>query len=159
MSSVCLLRHPAVAYLFLVRRMNTRFILTVAVAAVVLLALRAFAGPQVSAEQARQWAIATPKPVYPEAARQHGISGSGFFKLYVRAKTGRLKSVKIFRSTGNRALDAAAVWALLQWRFKPGVLPTMRQLYPPTKEPNADEDACVVVPVSFTLSRAGAHVH
>jgi TonB family protein len=100
-----------------------------------------------------------PKPVYPESARQRGIEGSGVFKLHVHVKTGRLKSVKIWRSTRNRALDTAAVWALLQWRYKPGVLRTMRQIYPPSKEPDADEDACVCVPISFVLTPAGAQVH
>ena len=73
----------------------------------------AFAEPYMSAEQVRQCAIAMPKPVYPESARQHGIEGSGVFKLYVHAKTGQLKSVKILRSTRDRALDAATIWALL----------------------------------------------
>jgi TonB family protein len=80
------------------------------------------------------------------------------FKLYVYAKTGQLRSIKILRSTRDKALDAAAIWALLQWRFKPGALRTMRQLYPPSKEPHADEDACVAVPISFVLTRAGAQV-
>ena len=35
----------------------------------------------------------------------------------------------------------------------------MRQLYPPSKEPNADEDACVGIPISFVLAGAGAQVH
>ncbi len=159
MSSSSLPRDPAVAYLFLVRRMSTRRILAVAAAAVILVEVDASAGPYVTAEQVRQLAIATPKPVYPESERQRRITGSGVFKLYVHVKTGQLRSVKIFRSTGNRALDAAAIWALLQWRFKPGVLPTMRKLYPPSKEPDADEDACVCVPISFVLTSAGAQVH
>ena len=142
----------------LVRRMNTWRILVVAAAVDMLVAADAFAEPYVTAEQARQFAIAMPKPVYPESARHHGIEGSGIFKLYVHAKTGQLKSVKILRSTRNKALDAAAIWALLQWRFKPGVLRTMRQVYPPSKEPEADEDACVCVPISFVLTRAGAQV-
>ena len=111
--------------------MSTWRILSAGAAAVTLVATGAFARPYLSAEQVRQLAIATPKPVYPESARQRRITGSGIFKLDVSVKTGQLKSVKIVRSTGNRALDAAAVWALLQWRFKPGV-------------------ACVYVPVSFT---------
>ena len=139
--------------------MSTWSILVVAAAAVILVAADASAGPYVTAEQVRQLAIATPKPVYPESARQRGITGSGVFKLYVHVKTGQLRSVKLLHSTGNRALDAAAIWALLQWRFKPGVLPTIRKLYPPSKEPHADEDACVCVPISFLFTSAGAQVH
>jgi len=139
--------------------MNMWRILVFSVAAVMLVTVPAFAGPHLSAEQARQWAIAMPQPTYPESARRHRITGSGVFKLYIHVKTGRVKSVNIFRSTGDRSLDAAAVWALLQWRFKPGVLPTMRQLYPQSKEPDADEDACVGIPISFVLAGAGAQVH
>jgi TonB family protein len=139
--------------------MSTWRILAVAAAAVVIDTVHASAEPYLTAEQVRQMAIAMPKPVYPESALHRGITGSGVFKLYVHAKTGRLRSVKILRRTGNRELDAAAVWTLLQWRFKPGVLRTMRQVYPPSKEPDADKDACVCVPISFVLTRAGAQVH
>ncbi|PYX11743.1 MAG: hypothetical protein DMG84_23280 [Acidobacteria bacterium] len=106
----------------LVRRVSTWRILSAGAAAVTLVATGALAGPYL-----------TPKPVYPESARQRRITGSGIFKLDVSVKTGQLKRVKIVRSTGNRALDAAAVWALLHWRFKPGV-------------------RCVYVPVSFTIT-------
>jgi TonB family protein len=147
-----------VAQLLLVRRMDAWRVLALAAAAVVLVTVDASAGPYLTAEQGRQLAIAIPKPVYPESARQRRITGSGVFKLYVHAKTGRLTSVKILHSTGDRALDAAAVWALLHWRFKPGVLPTMRQLYPASKEPDADKNACVCVPVSFVLTSTGARV-
>jgi TonB family protein len=138
--------------------MNTWRILAVAAAAVILVRVDAFAEGYLTAEQVRKLAIAMPKPVYPESARHRGIEGTGVFKLYVHAKTGRLRSVKILRSTGDRALDAAAIWTLLQWRFKSGALRTMRRVYPSSKEPTADEDACVCVPISFVLTRAGAHV-
>jgi TonB family protein len=131
--------------------MSTWHILAIGAATVTLVAAGASAGPYLTAEQVRQSTIAAPKPVYPDSARQ--------FKLYVHVKTGELRSVKIMRSTGNRALDAAALWALLQWRFKPSVLPTMRKLYPPSKEPDADKDACVCVPISFLFTSAGAQVH
>ena len=146
------------AYLRLVRRMNTRGILAIAAAAVALVAIDASAAPYVAAEQARQMAIAMPKPVYPESAQLRRITSSGVFKLYVHVKTGGLRSVKILHSTGDRALDAAAVWTLLHWRFKPGVLPTMRQLYPASKEPDADKDACILVPVTFIRRPTGARV-
>jgi TonB family protein len=134
--------------------MKTWRIFAVAATGVILVALDASAGPYVTAEQVRQLAITMPKPTYPESALKRGITGSGVFKLYVHVKTGQLRSVKILRSTRDKALDAAAIWALLQWRFKPGVLRTMRQVYPPSREPRADEDACVCVPISFVLTRA-----
>ena len=118
----------------------------------------AFAGLHFTAEQARQLAIAMPKPVYPEFERQHGISGSGLFKLYVRVETGRVTRITVLRSTGNVALDNAATKAFRQWRFKPGSLPSMRQLYPASKEANADVDACLGIPISFVLTPTGARV-
>jgi len=138
--------------------MNTWRIFGVVATGVLLVAVDASAGPYVTAEQVRQLATAMPKPTYPESALKRGITGSGMFKLYVHVKTGQLRSVKILHSTRDKALDAAAIWALLQWRFKPGVLRTMRQVYPPSKESGADEDACVCVPISFLLTRAGAQV-
>jgi TonB family protein len=119
------------------------------VAAFVLLRINAAGSTHITAAQARQWAIFTPQPTYPESARASGIQGSGYFKLIVRVQTGRIQRIVVFRSTGSSILDAAAVQAFRQWRFKPGVLPSMRQLYPPTKEPAADKDACVLVPISF----------
>ena len=122
-----------------------------ALAALVAIRISAAASTHLTALQAREWTIFAPQPAYPESARTRRIQGSGHFKLIVRVKTGRIQRIVIFRSTGNSALDAAAIQALQQWRFKPGVLPSMRQLYPPTKEPDADEDACALVPISFVL--------
>ena len=122
-----------------------------ALAALVAIQMSAAASIHLTAAQARQWTIFAPHPAYPESARTRRIQGSGYFKLIIRVKTGRIRRIVIFRSTGDSALDGAAIGALRQWRFKPAVLPSMRQLYPPTKEPHADEDACVLVPISFVL--------
>jgi TonB family protein len=124
-------------------------IIALTTVALMVLRVTAAASPHITAEQARQWLIFAPQPAYPESARVSRIQGSGYFKLIVRVRTGRIQRIVIFRSTGNSMLDAAAVQALRQWRFKPGVLPSIRQLYPPTKEPDADKDACVLVPISF----------
>lgn len=128
--------------------MNARTV-ALASAALLLFRLGAGASTHVTAEQARRLVIFAPRPAYPESARTRGIQGSGSFKLIVRVKTGRIQRIVVFRSTGSPTLDAAAIKAFRQWRFKPRVLPSMRQLYPPTKEPAADEDACVLVPISF----------
>ena len=104
-----------------------------------------------TAAQARQWTIFAPKPAYPDSALTRRLQGSGLFKLIVRVKTGRVQRVVIFSAIGDSALDAAAIQALRQWRFKPGALPSMRQLHPPTKEPDADEVACVLIPITFAL--------
>jgi TonB family protein len=84
----------------------------------------------VTPEQAKQWAISTPKPTYPISARRRIVTGSGFFELLVEVKTGLVKMVKTLRTTGDPDLDYAAKATLQQWRFKPGVLPPVRKNNP-----------------------------
>jgi TonB family protein len=38
------------------------------------------------------------------------------------AKDGKVESVQVLKSTGNKTLDDAAERALGQWRFKPGMV-------------------------------------
>ncbi len=55
--------------------------------------------------------------VAPKYAR--GLpEGKGWFKLTLDS-SGRVLSVGILKSTGHRTLDASAVEALRQWRFRP----------------------------------------
>ena len=118
------------------------------------------ASPQVTAEEAQQWALSTPQPEYPEAARLRRATGSGFFVLRVKIETGQVKEVTSHRSTGDAALDIAATQTLREWRFKPGVLPSIRRADPKTKDPLADEDCLIGVPVTFGVSsRADARSH
>ena len=102
-----------------------------------------------TAEQQRQWRVHAPQPPYPDAARRQHITGSGFYKLRVLIKTGRVQEVIMLRSTGNKDLDKSAIKTLAQWRFRPGALPSMRSLDPSTKEPHADEEAFVGIPIAF----------
>src|SRR5215211_2319950 len=44
--------------------------------------------------------------------------GKGWFRLTLD-DTGRVLRVAVLKSTGHRELDASAVTALKQWRFKP----------------------------------------
>jgi len=113
-----------------------------------------------SVEQIMSWRVATPPPDYPVEARARGATGSGVFKIHFVAKTGTVRYVQILKSTGDKTLDAAAVRAFRQWRFRSGMLPTVRTLaQQPTTEPFADEDFVVKVPVTFTLASGGkAHV-
>ena len=63
--------------------------------------------------------VSTPSPVYPEIARQAGIEG----RVYVRARIGRdgrVREASIARSD-NAVFDAAALAAIRQWTFTPGV--------------------------------------
>jgi TonB family protein len=80
-----------------------------------------------------------------------GATGSGLFRLRVDIKTGRVKEITTLGSTGNAVLDIAAIQTLREWRFKPGVLPSIRQIYPRTTEPHADVDCFIRIPISFTL--------
>jgi TonB family protein len=120
---------------------------------IMLIATSAAAAPiRPSVQQIMSWLVATPHPQYPPDARARGATGSGMFKIHFIRKTGTVRYVQILQSTGDKALDAAAVTAFKHWRFKPGVLPSVRSMaLKPTKEPFADEDFVVKVPVTFTL--------
>jgi TonB family protein len=68
--------------------------------------------------------ISAPQPEYPISARQYRIQGSGMFRLNL-AKDGKVDSLRVLKSTGNKTLDDAAEKALRQWRFKPGMMQTL----------------------------------
>ena len=57
------------------------------------------------------------KPTYPRAERRKGIEGTVYLSVSVTAK-GRAGSVSVSRSSGNSALDNAALKAVKRWRFK-----------------------------------------
>jgi periplasmic protein TonB len=58
----------------------------------------------------------TPKPLYPERARQEGQQGQVLLRVLVDQE-GRTKSVEVSRSSGSETLDHAAVEAIRRWRF------------------------------------------
>ncbi len=60
----------------------------------------------------------TPKPLYPERARQEGQQGRVFLRVLVDQE-GRPKSVEVSGSSGSETLDRAAVEAIKLWRFLP----------------------------------------
>ncbi len=70
-------------------------------------------------------AIAAPQlirsvpPIYPTAARQAGISGSVVIAAHID-KDGNVASMKIV--SGQSSLQAAALTALKQWKYKPATL-------------------------------------
>src|SRR5437667_222785 len=108
--------------------MSARRLFLTIVAMLVLIRVGALGSAHITEAQARQWAISMPQPKYPEAARLRRITGSGFFKLRVNRASGRVTQIVTLRSTGNQLLDASAISTLQQWRFKTGVLPSIRQL-------------------------------
>ena len=57
-------------------------------------------------------------PSFPEASRRRGEEGVVRVELFVDP-TGRVADVRILESSGFSALDAAAVQAVRDWRFRP----------------------------------------
>ena len=144
------------AQLVLVRSMNARHFLVIIAGVLTLADTNARGSTHITAEQARQWALSTPQPRYPEAARLRRITGLGYFKLRVDRATGRVKELTVLRSTGNQLLDASAISTLRQWRFRGGgVLPSIRQISPSSRDPFADRDLFIGVPVHFVLQSNG----
>ena len=100
---------------------------------------------------AQKWVTRSPMPEYPLAARAQYITGAGIFVLRVEIKSGRVKEVIVARSTGHGLLDSAASKTLREWRFKPGALPSIKEISPERQDPFATEDSFIKVPVSFTM--------
>lgn len=67
------------------------------------------AGPQI---------LSAPAPVYPESARQSGTSGTVLVGLAIN-EAGTVSDAWVESSSGNDALDRAAVQAVLSWQFIP----------------------------------------
>ena len=61
-------------------------------------------------------AIKTPKPHYPDEARDKGLQGQGLIKVLV-GEDGKVESTEIV--SGNPILARAAADAFKKWRFKP----------------------------------------
>jgi protein TonB len=57
-------------------------------------------------------------PRYPRDARLRGIEGVTLLRVEVE-RSGRVGEVRIERSAGDDALDAAAQRAIHRWRFSP----------------------------------------
>jgi periplasmic protein TonB len=64
--------------------------------------------------------IQSTPPAYSRADRAAWRQGRGVFHLTIDSQTGRVRDVTVKQSTGHSTLDAAAVAALKQWRFRPG---------------------------------------
>ncbi|WP_337366345.1 energy transducer TonB [Phascolarctobacterium sp.] len=62
--------------------------------------------------------VASTDPRYPPAARNREIEGTVYVKMLVN-DGGSVESAFVARSSGNDALDGAAVEAVYNWRFSP----------------------------------------
>jgi len=60
------------------------------------------------------------RPEYPYEARKRRITGSGIVVMHIDRATGNVTSCEMAPSTGDEMLDDAAMFAMRQWRFKPG---------------------------------------
>ena len=91
-------------------------------------------GPAIHPGSVKALTLYAPKPSYPYEARRGGVIGSGVAQLTVNSAVGNVIDARMSQSTGSAILDTATVDALLRWRFKPGVAPS------------------VDVPITYTLS-------
>jgi hypothetical protein len=121
MRSEGLPRHPAVAYLFLVRLMRLLApLLLFAVAHALSFATSDDMMPLDEAVQKRLLLVAA-KPKWPDEA-SHGAryrTSTGLFELKFDYETGHLREIHVVRSTGNRILDAHTIGSFRVWQAKP----------------------------------------
>jgi protein TonB len=61
-----------------------------------------------------------PLPRYPAAARRRGQQGTVVLSVHVDEQ-GRVSNLWLFESSGHRVLDTAAVEAVRDWLFEPGM--------------------------------------
>lgn len=79
-----------------------------------------------------------PRPAYPRLARRRGYQGIVILEVLV-GRDGTPGKVRVFRSSGYRSLDNAAVEAVERWSFAPG------------SENGNPVDMWVKIPVRFQL--------
>jgi protein TonB len=77
---------------------------------------RDLGGPGVALVQARYGYA--PKPEYPDSARSEGKEGRVLLRVLVDVE-GKTKTVQVNLSSGNDALDRAAIDTVRRWRFSP----------------------------------------
>lgn len=86
--------------------------------------------------------LRNPAPRYPPDARRDGAEGTVLLRVWV-APDGAATRVEIDRSSGHRALDAAALGAVRNWRFVPA------------RRGDEPAEGVVVVPLVFRLESGG----
>lgn len=59
-----------------------------------------------------------PPPEYPSGARRRGIEGEVVVKVTIRPD-GSCSDAVVVESSGSESLDASALQAVLQWRYRP----------------------------------------
>ena len=69
--------------------------------------------------EAKCVATYAPRPGYPSLPNGRRPEGKGVFVCHIDAKTGRVTSVSIAKSTGSELLDKACVDCCKRWKFEP----------------------------------------
>ena len=64
-------------------------------------------------------AIHRVRPEYPYVDRSAHHVGKGLYRLSLDLHTGAVTNVRIVRSAGSATLDASAIEALREWKFRP----------------------------------------
>jgi len=114
-------------------------------------AVRSLGSPIITGEQAFKLAIYAPHPLYPLEAKARNIAGHGTFILHVIIQTGLVRTVDVEHSTGSPILDFAAVSSLKKWRFKPGSLPSIKQMSLRRTYAHPTEDSLLRAPIYFRM--------
>jgi protein TonB len=81
---------------------------------------RATPGPDVLSQQeyAQPTHILNPRPDYPITLRQRGIEGTVWLRVRVD-RSGLPEQIILFKTSGYRLFDEAALRAVSRWRFRP----------------------------------------
>jgi outer membrane biosynthesis protein TonB len=72
-------------------------------------------------EKYRGIILNAPQPDFPASTSLRQL-GQGIYRLLINPKTGMADEVKVLQSSSAKKLDAVAVFAFMQWKFKPGAL-------------------------------------
>lgn len=70
--------------------------------------------------------LSAARPDWPYEARRQRATGTGVAVMEIDTSSGKVKRAYVAVTTGSKILDVAAIDAFKQWRFKPGVPPTVK---------------------------------
>jgi outer membrane biosynthesis protein TonB len=64
-----------------------------------------------------------PEPDFPAMRYSNNMMfGTGVYRLVINQKSGAVDAVRVLRYIGYPRVDAAAIWALFRWKFRPGAI-------------------------------------
>ena len=77
--------------------------------------------PSVALSGVKARMLNRPQIDYPYYARDRRWQGAGWYIMHLNQKTGTVKAVEVYKSTGYKILDDAVIRALMTARFQPGL--------------------------------------